>query len=299
MSKIKRKLKPFKQKKTLGIALGGGGVRGLAHIGLLKILEKEKIQVHAITGTSMGAIVGAVYALGIPMSRLTKALIKYAPKRFLSFHNFNLFHASLMKGDDMDRMLRELLGDKTFADCKIPFSCTAVDIESGRPVNLTQGFLWPAVRASASLPFILPPVFLNNQVLVDGGVIDNLPLSELRLFKTQVVMGVGVNNLQAQQSLSVEIFKRYYGTKKRTLFGRIITRKVNDRLRFMAMIAMRTLEIAMKEATHLRVKQAKPDLLIEANIPIGLIEMEKGKEAIEKGGHAMQQHLEALKNLLK
>ena len=151
--------KTFKQKKTLGLALGGGGVRGLAHIGALQVLQKEKIKVHAITGTSMGAIVGAVYALGIPMETLIKALVKYAPRHYFSLRSFNLFHASLMKENEINKMLRELLGEKTFEDCKIPFSCTAVDIESGKAVDLNSGFLWKAVRASCSLPFILPPYF--------------------------------------------------------------------------------------------------------------------------------------------
>ncbi len=278
--------------------MGGGGVRGLAHIGLLDVLQKEGVQVHAITGTSMGAMVGAVHALGIPMDSLVAALQRYAPKGFLSLKTFNLLHASLMKGDDMDRMLKELLGERTFDDCRIPFACTAVDIESGKAVTLSKGLLREAVRASASLPFILPPVFMGGQLLVDGGVIDNLPLPELKAFGTDVLMGVGVNSLAGQQWMSAEIFRRYYGEKKRGFFGRIVTRKANDSFKFMLSMAMRTLEIAMKEASHLRVLQSAPDLLIEANVPIGLIEVERGGEAIAIGKNAMLKDLKALQALL-
>jgi len=289
----------FKQKKTLGLALGGGGVRGLAHIGLLSQLEKSKIRVDAITGTSMGAMVGAIYALGISMETFLKELAKYAPKKYISFRTINIFHESLMKGDDFDRMLQGLFGDKKIEDCKIPFSCTAVDLESGKLINLKEGLLWKAVRASSSLPFILPPVFFQDKLLIDGGVVNNLPLLELREFGTEVVMGSRVNSLEFKQIMSADIYKMYYTPQKEGLLANLeFGLKYHERIKFMLDIILRTLEVAMDDASQYRIVEAKPDLLIEMTVPVGMIEMEKGDAAIEVGKGYMEKYLLTLKKLI-
>ena len=292
-------MEKFKQRKTLGLALGGGGVRGLAHIGLLQELESSGIKIHALTGTSMGAMVGAIYALGIPMKTFLKQLKKYTPKKYISFHTLNIFHESLMKGDDFDRMLQDLFEAKKIEDCKIPFSCTAVDIESGKLINLKEGLLWKAIRASASLPFILPPVFFQDKLLVDGGVVDNLPLVELREFSTDVVVGSRVSSMEFKQIMSADIYKLYYTPKKEGILANLeFGLKFHERVKFMLDIILRTLEISMDDASQYRIVKAKPDLLIEMMVPVGLIEIEKGTAAIEVGKSNMKHYLEQLKGLL-
>lgn len=288
----------WQQKKTLGVALGGGGVRGLAHIGLLRELDKAGITISALTGTSMGSMIGAVYALGIPMRTFVEELKKYAPKKYLGFQTLNIFNESLLKGDDFDQMLQELFGEKKIEDCPIPFSCTAVDIESGKLVNLTEGLIWKAVRASSSLPFIFPPVFHEDRLLVDGGVIDNLPLQELRKFKTQVVLGSRVNSLESRQLMSADIYNMYYPTPGVTSASKNKGPKFHQRVKFMWDILMRTMEIAMDDASAHRVKASRPDLLVETLVPVGLIEMEKGDVAIELGDKSMRDKIEELKGLL-
>lgn len=288
----------FQQTKTLGVALGGGGVRGLAHIGLLRKLDSAGIKISAMTGTSMGSMVGAVYALGIPMRSFLEKLMKYAPKKYVTFHTLNIFNESLMKGDDFDHMLQEIFEDKKIEDCKIPFSCTAVDVESGQLINLTEGLIWKAVRASSSLPFILPPVFYQDKLLVDGGVVDNLPLPELRKFKTDIVMGSRVNNLENKQLMSADIYNMYYNKKEEGFNPKIIGQKFHQRVKFMLDIVMRTMEIAMDDASLHRVQDSKPDLLIDTMVPIGLIEMEKGSLAVELGETSMQNSLETLKKII-
>lgn len=196
-------------------------------------------------------------------------------------------------------MLQGLFGDKKIEDCKIPFSCTAVDIESGKLINLKEGLLWKAVRASSSLPFILPPVFFQDKLLVDGGVVDNLPLMELKEFGTQVVMGSRVNSTEFKQIMSADIYKMYYTPQKKGLLANLeFGLKFHERIKFMLDIILRTLEVAMDDASQYRISKAAPDLLVEMTVPVGLIELEKGKAAIDVGKAMMGKNMDKLKELL-
>lgn len=287
------------QTKTLGLALGGGGVRGLAHVGVLSMLDDLGIKISAITGTSMGAIVGAAYATGVPMNLLIKALTKYAPKKYVDFWTLNILHQSLMKGDNFDRMLEELFGEKQIEECKIPFSCTAVDIESGTLVHLKTGLLWKAVRASSSLPFLLPPVLFQEHLLVDGGIIDNLPLPEIREYGTDVIMGSSIHSLGFKQVMSADIFKLYYAPEKKGIFGKEwFGKKLSNNIKFMMDIILRTMEITMDNASESRTKNSKPDLLLQTDINMGLIEIEKAEMAIEAGKSTIKKQTRAIQALL-
>lgn len=152
----------------IGLVLGGGGSRGLAHIGVLQVLERENIPIDIIVGTSMGAIIGIAYALG----HSTEEIITFV-KRLDSTH---LFALNLFSAHARQRMVRNLFqtatGSKTFADLKIPAAVMAVDLITGTEVALTEGELIPAVLASSALPGVFPPVELEGKQLADGGVID-------------------------------------------------------------------------------------------------------------------------------
>ena len=147
-------------RKKLGLALGGGGARGLAHIGVLKVLDREKIAIDVIAGTSMGGIVGALYAAGFSGERIEAEVLRISRSRLelVKLIDLRLGAAGLLGGGRITEMLTALLGaDLTFADLRMPFAVTGVDIVSGREVDLSEGNVVEAVRATMSVPGVFPP----------------------------------------------------------------------------------------------------------------------------------------------
>jgi NTE family protein len=154
----------------IGLVLGGGGSRGIAHIGVLEVLVRESIPIDLIVGTSMGGIVGALFAEGLAPQALAQG--------FEQLQGNNLFSMSLFSARarqrTVERWLEPVLDRKTFADLQIPLAVMAVDLRAGREVCLEQGPLIPALLATSAMPAIFPPVEHQDMILADGGVIDSL-----------------------------------------------------------------------------------------------------------------------------
>jgi len=153
----------------IALVLGGGGSRGIAHIGVLEVLEREGIPIDLIVGTSMGAIIGVLYAFGTPTRTIANEMDKLNGTNFL---NMNLFSARARQ-NNVAAQLAPLNG-KTFADLKIPTVLTAVDMLHGEEIQLDAGLLIPAILASSAVPAVFPPVEIDGRNLADGGVIDSL-----------------------------------------------------------------------------------------------------------------------------
>lgn len=208
----------------VGLALGGGGARGFAHIGVLEVLEKERIPIDIISGTSMGAVVGALYARDRSVKLLKDKIFslvhrealreleeKFSPsqgedktrihkirKTFLFVKEVYLWNLRIVKKWLIDYkpfevLFKEAVGNLTFSDCKIPFLCVATDLIEGEEVCLEEGLLYEALLASSALPGIFPPLKLNERFLVDGGVLGTLPVDSLREKKTDFIIGVSLD----------------------------------------------------------------------------------------------------------
>jgi NTE family protein len=176
-------------RKRVGLALGGGVVRGMAHIGVLSVLEEAGIPIDFIAGSSAGSVVGAIYAtgggaeylLGLAISLRWWRLIRLVwPRRaFLSFQPLG------------DWLVREL-GDVRFSDLKTPFTAVAADLNSGEPIYLSEGRLAPAVVASCSVPGIFEPAEIGGRILGDGCLAETLPVKILRQMGADYVIGVDI-----------------------------------------------------------------------------------------------------------
>ncbi len=156
--------------RTLALVLGGGGSRGLAHLGVLEVLEREGIPIGLIVGTSMGAIVGAMYAYGLPVAGIAQRL---ETMQGLNMFGGNVFTARGRQASMSEQLAKELNGIH-FEELKIPLLVTAVDMVSGQEVVLQHGSVVSAVLASSAVPVVFPPVELNGMQLMDGGVIDSV-----------------------------------------------------------------------------------------------------------------------------
>ena len=179
------------KKPKIGLALGGGGARGLAHIGVLKILEKNNIIPDFICGVSMGAIIGASYSAGMSVADMEKEAVglnkRVAVRKLLDLANPR---RSIIRGRKAKNSIRDLVQGKKFSECKIPLEIVATDLASGEEVILNNGDLTEAIIASISVPGIFPPVKIGDNYLVDGGVTNPTPVDRLEKAGIDVLIGV-------------------------------------------------------------------------------------------------------------
>lgn len=174
----------------IGLALGAGAARGLAHLGVLRVLEKYKIPIDFIAGSSMGALIGCLYACGLDPDFMIKFANQLQAK---SWVDLCMPRSGLISGKKVEVMLKTLTRDREFEDLRLPFAAVATDIERGEPVVLRSGKLAAAVRASISIPVIFKPVRLENRLLVDGAVVDRVPISVVKEMGADLVIAVDVN----------------------------------------------------------------------------------------------------------
>jgi NTE family protein len=175
--------------KRVGLALGGGGARGMAHVGVIRVLEREGIPIDCIAGTSAGSLAGAAYAAGVRGQGLLEIALHlrwrdiarpaWPRQGFVSFARLETY-------------LVKVLGDLTFTDLALPYAAVAADLATGEQVILTEGRVAAAVRASCSVPGIVTPVEVGGHLLVDGGIVNNLPISVVRSLGADVVIAVGL-----------------------------------------------------------------------------------------------------------
>lgn len=181
--------KIFRKKKT-ALVLGGGSARGLAHIGVLKAFQREKINFDLVVGTSIGAFVGAVYALGEDMTEAEEAALNFNAMESLDFIIPPTM--GLIKGNRIQTIIKKFVNEKMFSDLKIPMAIVATDIENGKEVVFTEGPLVDAIHVSCSYPGIFAPQRINGQLLVDGGIINTVPVSVARRMGADIVIAVDV-----------------------------------------------------------------------------------------------------------
>lgn len=217
--------------KKIGLALGSGGARGVAHLGVIKALEEEGIRPDYITGCSMGAVVGAGYANGLTVDDMYEIVVKLKAINLIDFSAVPITKLAVFKGNKVQNLLLSKIGTVQFGDLKIPFKCVASDLYSGRLVVLSEGSVARAVRASSSMPGIFPPVKIDNTLLIDGGVLCRVPTEQVWDMGADAVIAVDVlcntgepvKHVRSMLSLTTRIFDMmdYNGTEmKRKLTAR-------------------------------------------------------------------------------
>lgn len=181
-------------RKKLGLALGGGGARGLAHIGVLKVFERHGISVDLLAGVSIGGVIGALYFAGHPMQEVEREVLRIGkPKELVKLVDPGFLQGGVLKGWRLANYLAEKLGaGLTFADLPKPLALVAVDLNSGQEVLLHSGLVVEALRASISVPGVFVPVERGSLRLVDGGILNNVPADVARSLGAEVVIAVDV-----------------------------------------------------------------------------------------------------------
>lgn len=211
-SKADQKLSQSLQKRPkVGLALGGGGIRGAAHIGVLRVLEKEGIKVDCIAGTSIGAIVGGLYSAGLSLDDIEKMVAKKSLKNayytvplwfrvalvplFMVPHLIGQEYDGLYRGNKFAKFINKSVGEEqqSIENLKIPFCAIAASLTNREAHAIKTGNFGRALQASSAIPVLRRPVEINDDVYIDGGVINNLPINECRAMGADVVIAVSLN----------------------------------------------------------------------------------------------------------
>ncbi len=249
---------------NLSLALGGGGAKGNAHIGVLRILEREGFRVDAIAGTSAGGMVAAAYAAGYSPDELEAHMSGVSQSKLYGRRPGD--GPALMGVAGVARSLTELLGERTFDDLRIPCAVTAVDIESSQEVILRQGRVVDALLATIAIPGIFPPKQWENHLLADGGVLDPVPVSVARSLAPDLpVVAVVLSPPQHQWAdyPSPDIFSTS------PVLGHITRLRVAQAFE----IFIRSVDIGNRMLTELRLQVDKPEVIIRPDVGhIGLLE---------------------------
>ncbi len=289
----------------IGLALGGGGAKGLAHLGAVRVLREAGVSFDIITGTSIGALVGAVLASGniahlereVRDIKLTDIPLLLSPAWSLS---------GFFSGKTALDVLSELLEAKLIEELPIPFAALSVDISTAKLVVHTRGDLRRAIRASFSIPAVFTPVIEGEQVLVDGGLLEPVPIETARALGADKVIAI---DLFGRQSPFHRQKKVPSGIQSALTYLRGVSEKLpwgerstEDRAVVPNIIDIleRTLAVNQRELTKLRLRDHPADLLIQPDLgDIGLLDYHRAEPIIERGVEAAKSMLPEIEKLLK
>ena len=174
----------------IGLALGGGAAKGSSHIGVLKVLEKNGIFPDYICGTSMGSIVGGLYASGMTTEQMEKELSTLKKSDLMDFSLLKIRRGGLLLGKKMQDTIEKYSKGAKIEDCKIPFSCVAVNLKDGTEQIFTSGILSEAITASCCVPVVFHPIKKDDMILVDGGLLNNVPCDVVKKQDVDFVIAV-------------------------------------------------------------------------------------------------------------
>ncbi len=305
--------------KTVSLVLGSGSSRGWAHIGVIEALEEENIPIDYIVGCSIGSYVGALYASG-SLKKLKEFVISMDGKKVFSYSDLIFPRLGLLDGK---KRLKELFsmhtGAKDFSDLKIPVMMLATDLEAGDKVVLKSGNIIDALLATMSMPGLFPPVTVNDRWLVDGGLVDPVPVSVARAMGSDVVIAVdlnsglvprkkravnkdndlvpdnGIENGQADNSLNyIEKAALSFKNKKDELLGSKLS-KFN-----ILETVVTSISIMQERITRINLAVDPPDILIQPRIgKLKMLDFDKVEYAIEEGYIGLMEKIEDIKMLLE
>ncbi|GAB6098491.1 patatin-like phospholipase family protein [Halanaerocella petrolearia] len=190
-------------KPTIGLALGAGSARGVAHLGVLKAFKEEGIEIDYLAGTSIGSIIGGFYAAGLDLHMLERLAIHL---EWDHFTDVTVSKQGLVAGNKVKEFFQLLTHNKAFSDLNLPFVAVAADIERGEEVVLDEGLVADALRASMSIPGIYIPYELKGRKLVDGALLNRVPISALREMGADIAIGVEVSYIVDQNYNVSNIF---------------------------------------------------------------------------------------------
>lgn len=296
------------EKKRAALALGSGGARGLAQIGMIHELEKANFEIVAISGTSIGSLIGGLYASG-HLGEFEKWIKNLDKSGVLELVDFTLNAQGFVKGERVFNEMRKFIPSVQIEDLSIPFTAVSADLHSRKEVRISEGELFDAIRASIAIPSVLTPVINGDQLLVDGGVVNPLPISAIPASDAEFLIAADLNGSDPYQKPEKEKSQRQQERKRwNTRISEEFNLKFKDfffkenkktnKPNYFEIINS-SFDLMQDSLTEVVLKDCKPDILVR--IPrdsASTFSFYKAEELIEYGRKAMAHELE-LKDLNK
>jgi len=270
------------RRKKIGLALGSGAARGLAHIGVLEVLKREGIPIDMIAGTSAGAIIGATYAWSTDTDHIKEQALEVNWRKLAPLIDPSLPKTGLIKGKKIKNLLASYIGGNIkFSDLKIPFACVASDIDTGEEVVIDRGLVPEALRASISVPAIFTVVKRGDRYLVDGGLVNPVPVSVLKRMGADFIIAVNVIPDVTDRTHRVNKGEKE-DSKEPNIFH----------------VIMQTIYVTTYSVVRASIENA--DIVIEPDVAnIGAGDFQKAQELILRGEQAAQSAIPEIKRGLK
>lgn len=288
-------------KKNVTLVLSGGGARGFAHVGAIEELESRGYTINSIAGTSMGALVGGVYAAG-KMNEYKEWVYNLDKQKIFKLLDFSFSNQGLIKGDKVLKTMKEFIPDANIEDLKIKYTATAFDLAHNKEIVFREGSLYNAIRASISIPTVFTPIIRGDSVLVDGGVVNNIPINNAIRTKNDILIAVYVNADVPIHHISIsdkhkkqDIYIQKINEFRKKLYNSV-PRDQSKKLHYFNLIND-TIAVMTNHLASTIIKDYPPDILVEiSKKSCGIYDFFKAEELVETGRYATREKLDSIQN---
>ena len=266
-------------KKDITLVLSGGGARGIAHIGVIEELLKLNVNIASISGTSMGALIGGIYAVG-KLEEFKQWMLKVNRTKIFKLIDFSFSTQGLVKGERIFNEIKPFITDANIEDLPIKYTATAFDIVNGREVVFDKGSLFNAIRASISIPTIFTPLTIGDSVFIDGGVVNNIPINTAKRVQNDIVIAVNVN---AGVTDDIVYFSELEQLTKQNENTTKSIYRINKNINYFFLVN-NSLVTMTNHISNLILEKNPPDVLVEIPRNIaGIFEFYNAKSIINSG----------------
>ena len=288
-------------KQKAALVLSGGGARGIAHIGVIEELVKSGYEITSIAGTSMGSLVGGIYALGM-IGQFRDWIYTLDKRKVFGLVDFALSKQGLIKGDKVFRKMKDFIPDTLIENLPIPYVAVAVDLLKKEEVVFRKGSLYEAIRASVAIPSVLTPVKTGERMLVDGGVMNNIPINHIQRTDGDILVAVNVNaEIPANKPHVTEeegARRQHVYREKISDFRGHLARESSvsheEKMGYFSLIT-RTLDLMTMHMADLSLQNHAPDILINVSRDsCHMYDFYRAEEMVETGRQAARDTLDLM-----
>ena len=281
--------------KDVALALSSGGARGLAHIGAIEELESNGYHITSIAGCSMGALIGGVYAAG-KLEEFREWMKTIDRKKMLELTDFSISINHLVKGNRIIEAIMDFVPDIAIEELPIPYCAVATDLKAGREVVIDKGSLFEAIRASISLPSFYEPVQRDDMILIDGGVINPIPLNRVKRNDGDILVGVDVSGHDYKSQWDEMHRLSEWQKNDNSLKAKILDKLIPDNIEFnYYTVLSRTSSLMIRQNSILMAKLMKPEMLIDIQMNrYGTFDFDKSEKLVAIGRQKTAQAILAM-----
>ena len=281
---MNQKAIPMIPSKDVALVLSSGGARGLAHIGAIEELLSHGYRITSIAGCSMGALIGGVYAAG-KLEEFREWMKGIDRKKMLELIDFSFSINHLVKGDRIIEAIMEFVPDVAIEDLPIPYCAVATDMKAGREVVFNKGSLFEAIRASISLPSFYKPVQRDGMVLIDGGVLNPIPLNRVKRQRNDILIGVDVSGHDYKSQWEETHRLSKIQKNDTSLKSKILDKLIPENIEFnYYTVLSRASSLMIRQNSILMTKLMKPDMIVDIQMNrYGTFDFDKSEKLIAIG----------------